>query len=76
MNSDQGGMSMVLQQPTPFVESNIFNEIREIEVQKNNLMNLRDKGIIDGVDVVIQELTKKEFKLKEQQVLKVLQVTE
>ncbi len=62
---------MVLQQPTPFVESNIFSEIREIEVQKNNLMNLRDKGIIDGVDVVIQELTKKEFKLKEQQVLKV-----
>ena len=48
---------MVLQQPTPFVESNIFSEIREIEVQKNNLMNLRDKGIIDGVDVVIQELS-------------------
>lgn len=62
---------MVLQQPTPFVESNIFNEIREIEVQKNNLMNLRDKGIINGVDVVIQELTKKEFKLKEEKVLKV-----
>ena len=58
---------MVLQHTPPFTESNIFNEIRDLEVQRLNLMNMKKKGIINGVDVVIQELTKKEFKLKEQE---------
>ena len=62
---------MVLQHTPPFTESNIFNEIRDLEVQRLNLMNMKKKGIINGVDVVIQELTKKEFKLKEQKVLEV-----
>ena len=62
---------MVLQHTPPFTESNIFNEIRDLEAQRLNLMNMKKKGIINGVDVVIQELTKKEFKLKEQKVLEV-----
>jgi len=62
---------MILQQNTPVTESNIFNEIRNIEAQILNLKELKKKGMVESVDVVIQELTKKEFKLKEEKVLSV-----
>lgn len=58
---------MILQHTPPFTESNISNEIRALEVQRINLMNMK-KDIINGVNVVIQELTKKEFKLKEESI--------
>ena len=35
---------MVLQHTPPFTESNIFNEIRDLEVQRLNLMNMKKKG--------------------------------
>ncbi|MCR4616556.1 MAG: tyrosine-type recombinase/integrase [Lachnospiraceae bacterium] len=52
-------------------EYNIFSEINDLAVQKDRLIEMRKKGIIEGVDVVIQELTKKELKLKETKVLSV-----
>lgn len=48
--------------------SDIFNEIRDLHFQRNRLLDLKKQGIVNGVDVVIQELTKKELKLKEQKV--------
>lgn len=57
---------MVLQQPLKYTASDIFNEIRDLHFQRNRLFDLKKQGIVNGVDVVIQELTKKELKLKEQ----------
>ena len=62
---------MVLQQPLQHTASDIFNEIRDLHFQRNHLLDLKKQGIVNGVDVVIQELTKKELKLKEQKVLEV-----
>lgn len=62
---------MVLQQPLQHTASDIFNEIRDLHFQRNRLLDLKKQGIVNGVDVVIQELTKKELKLKEQKVLEV-----
>ncbi|MCR5311197.1 MAG: tyrosine-type recombinase/integrase [Lachnospiraceae bacterium] len=45
--------------------------IRDIDRQKKDLLNLENKGIVEGVGVAINELNKKEFKLKEEQVLKI-----
>lgn len=59
---------MVLQQPLQHTASDIFNEIRDLHFQRNRLLDLKKQGIVNGVDVVIQELTKKELKLKEQKV--------
>ena len=53
------------------IESDIYSEINEIRVQINRLKEMQKKGILKGVDVVIQELTKKELKLKEAKVLSV-----
>ena len=55
---------MVLQQPLQHTASDIFNEIRDLHFQRNRLLDLKKQGIVNGVDVVIQELTKKELKLK------------
>ena len=68
---EKGGMPMVLQQPLQHTASDIFNEIRDLHFQRNRLLDLKKQGIVNGVDVVIQELTKKELKLKEQKVLEV-----
>ena len=62
---------MALQAPALPDSSSVFNEIRSIQSQINHLLDIRKKGIVEGVDVVIQELKKKELKLKEQQVLKI-----
>ena len=62
---------MALQSPALPDSSAVFNEIRSIQSQINHLLDIRKKGIVEGVDVVIQELKKKEFKLREQQVLKI-----
>ena len=59
---------MVLQQPLQHTASDIFNEIRDLHFQRNRLLDLKKQGVVNGVDVVIQELTKKELKLKEQKV--------
>ena len=56
---------MSLQQNTPATESDVFNEIRNIQTEILNLMDLKNKGMVESVDVVIHELTKKEFSLKE-----------
>ncbi len=62
---------MVLPPSTSSDSSGYINEIRNIQSQINHLLEMQKKGIVESVDVVIQELTKKEFKLKEQEVLKV-----
>ena len=49
---------MVLQQPLQHTASDIFNEIRDLHFQRNRLLDLKKQGIVNGVDVVIQELTK------------------
>lgn len=51
--------------------SDIFSEVRELEFQRKHLLDLKKRGIVNGVDVVIEELAKKEFKLKEKKVLQV-----
>ena len=55
---------MGLQQDNTNNNCDIFNEIRDIESERLHLINLQKQGIVKEVDVVIQELTKKEFKLK------------
>lgn len=62
---------MSLQQNTPATESDVFNEIRNIQTEILNLMDLKNKGMVESVDVVIHELAKKEFSLKEKKVLEV-----
>ncbi|MCR5796422.1 MAG: tyrosine-type recombinase/integrase [Eubacterium sp.] len=47
------------------------NLIRDVQAEIDRLMLLQKNGIINGVDVVIDDLRKKEFKLKEEKVLKV-----
>ena len=60
---EKGGMPMILQQPLQHTASDIFNEIRDLHFHRNRLLDLKKQGIVNGVDVVIQELTKKELKL-------------
>ncbi len=51
--------------------SNINSEIRDLQVKRKHLLDLKKQGIVNGVDVVISDLTKKELKLKEKQVFSV-----
>lgn len=60
---------MELQQDNTNNNCDILNEIRDIESERLHLINLQKQGIVKEVDVVIQELTKREFKLKERKVL-------
>ena len=62
---------MVLQEPLQSTATDIYNEICELHFQINHLMKMKKQGIVNGVDAVIHELTKKEYKLKEKEVLKV-----
>lgn len=39
--------------------SDIFSEVRELEFQRKHLLDLKKRGIVNGVDVVIEELAKK-----------------
>ena len=53
------------------IESDIYSEINDIRVQINRLNEMQKKGILKEVGAVIQELTKKELKLKEAKVLSI-----
>lgn len=60
---------MELQQDNTNDNCDILTEIRDIESKRLHMINLQKQGIVKEVDVVIQELTKREFKLKERKVL-------
>lgn len=71
MISVKEDLPMVDNNRSPFAKSDIFNEIKDLEFQRLHLIEMKKQGIVNGVDVVIQELSKREFKLKEQKVLSV-----